>query len=289
VGPIVTPSAPVLPEYADRVADSLRRSIRHADSEYVVPFSVPTVMATVSKPEELEWSDCLVWVAPRFEPDGMSLSVATSVEDVTKHYEWVDSNGKRERYDMNARLATDWWVIWDTAWVGVSPFTGKRTESQAFSLHFTDGRGINAEMTSIKLRAPEGQTHAQRNEVLETYFIASRDGDVDRLMSLFSSTEYAGSAVRSYSGDDRPSLVHLDSLEKLRQHYERFYRAVTVEDVVRLNWYVRDWYFFVEAHWHVRLTDGTRGAMTTAEVMLLGFDGTIAGRMGWGKPFTAEA
>ncbi|EXU64385.1 MULTISPECIES: hypothetical protein [Streptomyces] len=277
------------PDNAGRVVDSLQRSIKHAESEYVVPFSVPTVMDTVSKPAELEWSDCLAWVAPKFDESGtFALSVATSLEDVQKHYEWVGVSGQRERYDMNARLATDWWVIWDTAWIGVSPFTGKRVESEAFSLHFTDGRGISAEMTSIRLQAPDGQTQAQRNELLTSYFDAVGDGDVDRVMSLFSPTEYAGSAVREYFGDDRPGLAALSELDELRHYYERFRKAATVTDVTITNWYIRDWYFFAEAQWQVELASGERGGITTAEVMLLASDGAFAGRMGWGKPFTPQ-
>ncbi|TMU98173.1 MULTISPECIES: hypothetical protein [unclassified Streptomyces] len=61
---MVKPNVSGSPGGAERVIDSVRRSIAHAESEYVVPFSVPTVMDTVSTSAELEWSDCLAWVAP---------------------------------------------------------------------------------------------------------------------------------------------------------------------------------------------------------------------------------
>ncbi|MEE4598943.1 hypothetical protein V2J94_45235 [Streptomyces sp. DSM 41524] len=286
---MVKPNVSGSPGRAEGVVASLQRSIAHAESECVVPFSVPTVMDTVSKPDELEWSDCLAWMAPKFDDSGkFSLSVATSLEDVEKHYEWVGTAGRRERYDMNARLATDWWVIWDMAWIGVSPFTGKRVESEAFSLHFTDGRGVSSEMTSIRLQAPDGQTQAQRNELLLAYFDAVRAGDVDRVMSLFSPIDYVGSAVRAYFSGDRPGLAVLNNLAELRNHYERLFRAAKVINVTVANWYIRDWYFFVEAHWQVELADGVRGRMTMAEVMLLGSDGAFVGRMGWGKQFLLQ-
>ncbi|GAA4538609.1 hypothetical protein [Pseudonocardia xishanensis] len=265
-----------------RVADSLRRSIRHAESEYVVPFSTEIVMATVSAEDSLRWSDSLVWVVPRFGDDGtLALEAATDRRSVEDHYNWVKGAGERDRYDLIARLATDWWVIWDSEWKGVSPFTGERVETEAFSLHFTDGAGISGEMTSLRLRPPVGHTHAERVQLFKDYFAAAEAGDIDRLLGLFSPTEYAGSAVRRYFGEG-PELAFLPALADLRRHYEEARDAVTVTDATVTNWYIKDWYLFAEVCWSLETGSGERLGMSTAEVLLLGSDGLIAARLGYG-------
>jgi hypothetical protein len=275
--------------HADRVVDSLHRSIRHAESEYVVPFSTATVMDTVSTPAQLQWSDSLAWVAPRFTDQGkLTLEVATDLDGIRRHYDWVTTRGERDRYALNARLASEWWVIWDAAWSGVSPWTGEHAETQAFSLHFTDGAGISSEMTSMPLAAPKNQTHAQRDELFKAYFDAVRAGDVARIMTLFSASEYVGSAIRDYLGRTEDGLLNLGSLEQLREHYDDFYRTTKVEDVAVMNWYLSDWYLFVEARWRLQLADGTRRGMITAEVMMLGSDGAISGRLGYGTPLESH-
>lgn len=269
-------------DQAERVADSLRRSIAHADSEYVVPFSTDVVMATVSSDESLRWSDSLVWVVPKFGSDQrLGLEIATRREQVVEHYEWVKAAGERDRYDLNARLATAWWVIWDSEWTGVSPFTGERVDSEAFSLHFTDGDGISGEMTSLRLTPPLDQTHRQRVELFKAYFDAAETGDVDGLMSLFSADQYAGSAVRTYFGA-APGMTFVGTLDQLRESYETFYRSARVESVAVTNWYIKDWYLFAEVRWLVELADGSRHGMCTAEVLLLGSDGGIISRLGHG-------
>lgn len=285
-----TRTADPRPSHADRVAASVARSVRHADSEYVTPFDVDAVMETVSRPSELTWSDCLAWVLPRFDERGkLALEVGTDRDDVRSHYNWVSDRGERQRYDLYARLATDWWVLYDSEWSGVSPISRKQVDSEAFSFHFTDGSGISSEMTSIKLDVAPAQTHAQRCELFHGYFAAHRAGDVDRLLGMFSDEEYAGCAVRPYFGDPGRGLAVLDTRASLKAHYEQLFAAAEVEDIVLLNTYIKDWFFFAEARWRMRLTDGTHAAMTTAEVMLLGSDGLIAGRLGYGKPLEIVA
>ncbi|GAA1853197.1 hypothetical protein GCM10009836_36610 [Pseudonocardia ailaonensis] len=266
-----------------RVADSLQRSIRHAESEYVVPFSTEIVMATVSSPESLRWSDDLVWIAPRFGGNGsLALEAATDRAGVTAHYEWVKGAGERDRYDLIARLSTDWWVIWDSEWRGVSPFTGERVETEAFSLHFTDGDGISGEMTSLRLRPPVDQSHAERVQLFKDYFAAAEANDVERLVSLFSPAEYMGTAVRRYFGPEGPELAFLPDLADLRRHYEDVRDAVTVTGVSITNWYIKDWYLFAEVCWSLETRSGDRIGMSTAEVLVLASDGLISGRLGYG-------
>ncbi|GAA4538574.1 hypothetical protein [Pseudonocardia xishanensis] len=277
--------AMVSADHDEEVVASLRRSIRHSEAEYVVPYSVPTVLETVSDPADLVWSDSLAWVVPRIDDDGrLRITVATDVEAVTRHYEWVGRQGERDRYECNARLSTDWWVLWDAAWFGVSPISGERVESEAFSFHFTDGGGISSEMTSIRMQGPPNQTPAQRNELLRAYFDTVRRGSVAEVVDLFSRDAYAGSAVRDYFGGAKPDLAHLATLDELRAHYAGFFAAAGVEDVAVTNSYIRDWYLFAEARWHLRAANGDALRATTAEVFLLAPDGLISGRLGYGTP-----
>ncbi|WP_113702017.1 hypothetical protein [Nonomuraea lactucae] len=270
-------------DHAERVADSLRRSIRHAESEYIVPFSPETVMATVSSDASLVRSDSLAWVVPKFGEDGkLSLEIASDRDGVTKHYTWVQEAGERDRYDLNARLATDWWVIWDSQWKGVSPFTRERVETEAFSLHFTDGDGISGEMTSLGLTPPLRQTHAERVQLFKDYFTAVESNNVDQILRLFTEEHYVGSAVRRYFGGMRHELAVLPNLSDLRLHYEEFHQAASVTEAIVTNWYIKDWYLFAEVLWRLKLRDGSRMRMSTAEVMLLGPDGRLAGRLGHG-------
>ncbi|GAA1853310.1 hypothetical protein GCM10009836_36750 [Pseudonocardia ailaonensis] len=77
----------------------------------------------------------------------------------------------------------------------------------------------------------------------------------------------------------------LDTREKMRDYYRRFYDAATVTDVALTNWYVGEWFLFAEARWRLDLEGGGRVAMMTVEILPLGSDGKLVGRSGYGTSF----
>jgi hypothetical protein len=170
-------------------------------------------------------------------------------------------------------------------WAGNTPASGQVMETEVLSLLMTDGTEgrISGEMAWVKMAAPVDQSSADRQALLESYLAAQRSGDVATLMSLYSDGEYFGCAVRPYFDRQAQPYQRLGTREELQSHLHGFYEAATVVDIEPTNWMIGDWFLFIEARWILRLADGETVAMMSVDLLPLGSDGKIVGRIGYGS------
>ncbi|GAA1853319.1 hypothetical protein GCM10009836_36760 [Pseudonocardia ailaonensis] len=174
---------------ADRVLDSIRRADAHAESEYLGQ-GPEKVVATVSSPERLAWSDSVTWLISHIDEDGKPFPVvATDIPGIRDHYSLMHGSGQRDsEYRVFTKLASEWWTFWHTDWYG--PSSGIPTDHATYqhtenlTMLLTDGAtGISGEIAWLRswLRTGEApNTLADRNRTRSTTTTRSGPGTSTR-------------------------------------------------------------------------------------------------------------
>jgi hypothetical protein len=292
------PTKPVIdidPELLRRSADARVHAFTEAWDHITKESTghIPTILATLVPDGPWAWA-----IMTHAQPDGsIALPVVTTFDGIEEMYKMI--RGHSDVLDAKPMLDVrgEWYDFVEVYARNQVKTTGEIGGNEmVLLLPVTSGAGITGELAWVKAdRTQLGKDVplADPKEPLELrlhlldqhdrMLDALRAGDPGALAPLC--TKGCQAALRDYV-DDTGTLVALDDVDGLRQHYEAFFARYDVTSIEVLERVVQEWYLFAEIRFEVTAKTGdargNRFAFNTGTILVPGRDDRFIVQIGHG-------